>query len=84
MASKPETGAVASLHEVIDDLRLSEARDIRAALFAQCRSLLSELGDDVSGFALVAWTRQGELRSAFDTGYGPLRPLSYRHLSVMR
>jgi hypothetical protein len=62
------------LREVLDKQRKNEAREVRAALFNQCRSLLLELGDDVSGFALVAWTRNGELRSAFDTGYGPLRP----------
>ena len=54
--------------------RHDEAREIREALFGQCRSILEQLGDDVSGFALVVWDRRGELRSSYDTGHGPLRP----------
>jgi len=37
-------------------------------------SILEQLGDDVSGFALVVWDRRGELRSSYNTGHGPLRP----------
>ena len=64
----------ASLRVVQDARRREEARDIRAALFAQCRSILDQLGDNVSGFALVIWDRQGDLRSSYDTGYGPIGP----------
>lgn len=63
-----------SLKEVAGDKKHDEAREIREALFAQCRSILDQLGDDVSGFALVVWDRRGELRSSYDTGHGPLRP----------
>lgn len=63
-----------ALHEIAAHKRAAEAKRKRAALFAQCRAVLAELGDDVSGFALVAWTRDGDLRSAIDSGYGPLRP----------
>jgi hypothetical protein len=54
--------------------RQDEARQFRARLFAQCRKIINELGDDASGFAMVVWDRSGELRSAYDTGLGPLRP----------
>ena len=63
-----------SLQLVANDQRRQKARNVREALFSQCRSIVDQLGDDVSGFALVAWDRQGELRSTYYTGYGPLRP----------
>jgi hypothetical protein len=63
-----------SLREASSDRRQREARDVRQALFAQCRSILDQLGEDVSGFALVVWDREGDLRSAYYTGHGPLRP----------
>ena len=64
----------ARLQAIANDRRHQEARDVRSALFEQCKSVLAQLGDEVSGFALVVWDRQGDLRSAYDTGYGPLRP----------
>ncbi len=64
---------VASLKLISENLRATEAKDVRRSLFERCREVLEELGEDVSGFAVVVWTRDGELRSAFDTGYGPLR-----------
>ena len=63
-----------SLQLVANDQRRQKARDIRDELFSQCRSIVGQLGDEVSGFALVAWDRQGDLRSTYCTGYGPLRP----------
>lgn len=63
-----------SLMEVLGERRAEEARDVRRTLFESCRTVLADLGDDVSGFAVVVWTREGELRSALDTGYGPIRP----------
>jgi len=62
------------LQLVANDQRRQKARDVKAELFGQCRSIVDQLGDDVSGFALVVWDRQGELRSAYCAGYGPLRP----------
>ena len=62
------------LTAVANDRRSAEAKEVRGALFAQCRAILDELGDDVSGFAFVVWTRDGDIRSGFDTGYGPVRP----------
>jgi hypothetical protein len=63
-----------SFKEVAAEKKHDEAREIREALFGQCRSILEQLGDDVSGFALVVWDRRGDLRSSYDTGHGPLRP----------
>jgi hypothetical protein len=63
-----------SLITVANVRRRDEARQFRARLFAQCRKIIDELGEDASGFAMVVWDRSGELRSAYDTGQGPLRP----------
>jgi hypothetical protein len=65
---------VQSFTEIAAEQRHSEAREVREALLDQCRSILEQLGDDVSGFALVVWDRRGDLRSSYDTGHGPLRP----------
>lgn len=62
-----------SLKVIVSDRRAEEAKGVRGAMFSQCRAIMAELGDDVSGFAVVAWTRDGELRSGFDTGHGPIR-----------
>jgi hypothetical protein len=63
-----------SFMAVADTRRRDEARQFRARLFAQCRQIIGDLGEDASGFAMVVWDRNGELRSAYDTGHGPLRP----------
>jgi hypothetical protein len=51
------------LRDVAAARKHDEAREIREALFGQYRSILAQLGDDVSGFALVVWDRRGDLRS---------------------
>src|ERR1700730_11621497 len=73
MWQRPPMKPLLSLGVVANDRRREEAHNARALLFAQCRSILDELGDDVSGFALVVWDREGDLRSSYSVGYGPLR-----------
>jgi hypothetical protein len=62
------------LREVAEERRRAHAKRLRSAIFEDCRSLVAELEGDVSGYALVAWTPEGELRSVYHTGRGPLRP----------
>jgi hypothetical protein len=62
------------LREVAEKARCLEAKRLRSKLFEDCRTLVDELERDVSGYALVAWTPQGELRSVYHTGKGPIRP----------
>ena len=80
------------LKDVSSDLKAREAREIRAALFQRCRAAIEQLGDDIAGFALVVWDKEGEMRSAYDTTRGPIRaPLVptlvadalNRHVAVM-
>ena len=62
------------LREVAERARLNAAKRLRANMFEDCRTLVEQLGGDVSGYALVAWTPEGELRSVYHTGRGPIRP----------
>jgi stalled ribosome alternative rescue factor ArfA len=62
------------LKEVSEQVRRSKAKRLRSHLFEDCRMLVDELDGDVSGYALVAWTTEGELRSIYHTGRGLIRP----------
>src|SRR5262249_51982637 len=62
------------LQEVAEKVRRLEAKQLRSNLFEDCRALIDELDGDISGYALVAWSAQGELRSVYHTGRGPIRP----------
>ena len=83
---------VTRLREVSDERRTSAAKELRGALFQRCRAAIEQMGDDISGFALVVWDREGNLRSAYDASNGPIRaPLVptlaadalNRHVAVM-
>lgn len=68
------------------------AKELRATLFQRCRAAIEQMGDDISGFALVVWDKEGHMRSAYDASSGPIRaPLVptlaadalNRHVAVM-
>ena len=61
------------LSDIIAERKLSDAKNSRRALFDACRLLLNALGGDIVGFAVVAWSKDGELRSAYDAGQGPIK-----------
>jgi hypothetical protein len=80
------------LHDVSSAQRSEAARALRAALFQRCRAAIEQMEDDISGFALVVWDREGNMRSAYDATNGPIRaPLVptlaadalNRHVAVM-
>lgn len=62
------------LKEAIDDRKRADGRDMRQSLFERCRAAADQLGDNISGFALVVWDNQGDLRSAYDATRGPIGP----------
>jgi hypothetical protein len=35
---------------------------------------VDQLGDEISGFAIVVWDKKGDLRSAYDATRGPIGP----------
>jgi hypothetical protein len=62
------------LSEARDEQRRAAGRDMRQSLFERCRAAADQLGDNISGFALVVWDNQGDLRSAYDATRGPIGP----------
>lgn len=45
-----------------------------ADLFRRCRAAADQMGDDISGFAVVVWDRKGDKRTAYNTTRGPIDP----------
>jgi hypothetical protein len=64
----------AILNEVRNEQRRHAGKDMRKSLFARCRAAVDQLGDEISGFAIVVWDKQGDLRSAYDATRGPIGP----------
>lgn len=64
-------------HSKLEERAAKQRRDvatsIRRNLFRHCRTALDEHGDDLAGYALVTWTRDGALHSAMDARHGPIR-----------
>jgi len=65
--------SILALSNIIAERKESEAKNSRRALFDACRLLLTELDGDVAGYAIVAWSKDGELRSAYGAGQGPIK-----------
>jgi hypothetical protein len=63
-----------ALEEVRNEQRRYAGKDMRKSLFERCRAAADQLGDEISGFALVVWDNQGDLRSAYDATRGPIGP----------
>lgn len=61
------------LRDFVAERKRGAAKLSRRSLFDACRSVMGDLGDDFSGFAIVVWGKDGELRSAYDPGTGPIR-----------
>lgn len=85
--------ARAQLQVIELNSRARVARDVRHRLFSDCRRALQQAGNDLSGFALVTWTRDGDLHSAYDARHGLIGPglvptlvadTLNRHQAIMR
>lgn len=63
-----------SLKEISNQQRRYAGKDMRKSLFERCRAAVDQLGDEISGFAIVVWDKQGDLRSAYDATRGPIGP----------
>lgn len=58
--------------KLVTELRLhQESQEVEGALL-RCGKQLSEELDGLTGFAIVAWSRDGEVRSAYQIGSGPI------------
>lgn len=61
------------LEELASKRRRETAAGVRRNLFDSCRKGIEEAGDDLAGYALVTWTRSGDMHSAYDARHGPIR-----------
>ena len=82
---------IVRLSIVRNDRKASEAKHIRHDMHAAVRSVCADFGDETSGYALVTWTRKGEVQSLVNQGYGPFgwgclpeiyRDAINRHISI--
>lgn len=48
------------------------AREFRRRLFVSCRELLADIGGELAGYAIVAWSPDGALRSVYEIHGGPI------------
>lgn len=83
---------VVSLESVRDERQSSEALELRVELWSAMDRACEQVGDDISGYALVVWDKVGDLRSAYNAARGPIGPglvptfvsdALNRHLAVM-
>ena len=65
---------VVVLSKVATSRNQEQADQCVGELLEDCRTVAESLGSDVSGYAVVIWGKNGELRSAYNTGRGPIRP----------
>jgi hypothetical protein len=52
--------------------RKEAARKMRLQMFASCREILAELSGEITGYAIVAWSPDGDLRSIYEIHGGPI------------
>lgn len=69
-----------------------EAELARVDLMEKCEAAVDAVGNDVAGFALIVWNRNGEMRTVYDASKGPIGPALLptlasdalnRHVAVM-
>ncbi len=65
---------------------------LREDLFEKCTASVRDLGDDIAGYALVVWSKTGDMRTAYNAAQGPIGPALVptlaadalnRHVAVM-
>lgn len=68
-----------------------DAKLLREELFEKCRTAIDQV-DEIAGFALVVWGKNGEMRTAYNAAQGPIGPALVptlvadalnRHVAVM-
>lgn len=83
---------IARLEQVRLADKEAEAKRVRRELFAACNRAAQQLGDEIAGYAVVVWGKDGEMRTSYDAQNGPIRaPLVptlasdalNRHVAVM-
>ncbi|MGO4683608.1 hypothetical protein [Hyphomicrobium sp. 2TAF46] len=69
-----------------------EAELLREDLLQKCTDAVAGLGDNLTGYALVVWGKDGDMRTAYNAAQGPIGPALVptlaadalnRHVAVM-
>jgi hypothetical protein len=77
MITSTEGQAMSKLVKLATEKAARSERDaelLREDLFEKCNSAVDGLGDNVAGFALIVWGKDGEMRTAYNAAQGPIGP----------
>ena len=61
------------LHALQDEVKMAEARRVRSRMFELVRKASEMIGNEIAGYALVVWAKDGEMQSSYDANNGPIR-----------
>jgi hypothetical protein len=62
---------VVRLIQFRNERKAAEAKHMRGDMHSAVRQVCRDLGEELSGYALVSWTRRGETHTNINEGYGP-------------
>lgn len=62
---------IVRLVQVRNERKAAEAKHMRSRMHLAVRTVSRQHGDALSGYALVAWSRDGEFNTVVNKGYGP-------------
>jgi hypothetical protein len=51
----------------------TDAKQLQAELLEKCQDAIDQI-EDVAGFALVVWGKDGDMRTAYNAAHGPIGP----------
>ena len=63
---------IVRLSVVRNERKRAQAKRIYRKMFDVCRDASKEWGDDIAGFAVVAWNTRGGTLTGYDTTDGPV------------
>lgn len=65
---------IVNLKAVSDEKRADDGRLMRQDLFKSCRTGADQMGDDMVGFAIVVWDKNGGMWTSYNAARGPIGP----------
>lgn len=69
-----------------------QAKRVGEDLMEKCAATIETMGEGIAGYALVVWSRNGDMRTVYDASHGPVGPALVptlaadalnRHVAVM-
>jgi hypothetical protein len=74
MITSTEGQAMSKLVKLATEKAARSERNAELLQFEKCNSVVDGLGDNVAGFALIVWGKDGEMRTAYNAAQGPIGP----------